>query len=133
MKGFVINIERAALENTNFRKVLYTAKNCQLVLMSLKPGEEIGSEVHTLDQFIRVEAGEGKSILNGKEETLKDGSVVLVPAGVEHNIINTSREHDMKLYTLYAPPNHRDKVIHKTKAEAEHDDEHFDGKTTELS
>lgn len=131
MNGYVINIEKASEENENFRKVLYTAKNSQLVLMSLKPGEEIGEEVHNLDQFIRCEVGKGKTILNGVESLIEDGFSVVIPAGVKHNIINTSQDSAMKLYTIYSPPNHRDRVIHKTKVEAEADDEHFDGKTTE--
>lgn len=131
MKGYIANIEQAALENENFRKVLYTAKNSQLVLMSLKPGEEIGEEVHQLDQFIRCESGEGKAVLDAVEHAIKDGFSVLVPAGAKHNIINTSPDKSMKLYTLYSPPNHRDGVIHQTKAQAEADEESFDGKTSE--
>lgn len=131
MKGFIINIEKASLENEYFRKVLYTAKNCQLVVMSLKPGEDIGEEIHQLDQFIRCETGQGKAILDGVEHQISDGFSVLVPAGAKHNIINTSAEKPLKLYTLYAPSNHRDGIIHKTKAEAEANEEHFDGKTTE--
>jgi mannose-6-phosphate isomerase-like protein (cupin superfamily) len=130
MKGYVTNIEQASLDNTNFRKVLYTGKNSQLVVMSLKPGEEIGSETHQLDQFIRIETASGKTILNGIEHDISDGSAVIVPAGVEHNIINTSKE-VMKLYTVYAPPNHKDGIVHATKQEAEADEEHFDGQTTE--
>ena len=130
--GYVTNIEKDSLENENFRKVLYTTKNTQLVVMSLKPKEEIGMEVHHLDQFIRVEKGTGKTILNGKESDLSDGFAVVVPAGTEHNIINTSEKEEMKLYTVYAPPNHRDGVVHPTKADAMADEEeHFDGKTTE--
>jgi mannose-6-phosphate isomerase-like protein (cupin superfamily) len=131
MKGFIGNIEKISLDNTDFRRVLYTAKNCQLVVMSLRSGEEIGAEVHQLDQFIRVEKGEGKAILDGVEHTLKDGSAIVVPAGARHNIINTSESEPLKLYTVYAPPNHRDGIVHKTKQEAESDEEHFDGKTTE--
>ena len=131
MKGYVANIEKASLENDNFREVLYTDKNLQLVVMSLKPGEDIGAEVHQLDQFIRCEAGEGKAILDGAEHALSNGFVIVVPAGAMHNIINTSTDKEMKLYTLYAPPNHKDGTIHRTKAEAETDEEHFDGKTTE--
>ena len=131
MNGYVINIEKAAGDNENFRKVLYTAKNSQLVLMSLKPGEEIGEETHNLDQFIRCETGKGKAILNAIEYAIEDGSSVVIPSGVKHNIINALESGEMKLYTLYSPPNHRDGVIHKTKVEAEVDDEHFDGKTTE--
>ncbi len=131
MSGYIANIERASLENEYFRQVLYTAKHCQLVVMSLKPNEDIGSEVHHLDQFIRCEAGEGKAIIDGVEHVICDGFVVIVPAGAEHNIVNTSAEHSLKLYTLYAPPNHRDGVIHHTKEEAEADEaEHFDGRTT---
>jgi len=131
MKGYVVNIEKASVENENFRKVLYTAKNSQLVVMSLKPGEDTGAEVHHLDQFIRCEAGVGKAILGGVEHDIGDGFAVVVPAGAEHNIVNTSPDKPMKLYTVYSPPNHRDGVIHKTKTEAEADDENFDGKTTE--
>ena len=130
--GYVTNIEKDSLDNGNFRKVLYTAKNSQLVVMSLKPKEEIGSEVHQLDQFIRVEKGNGKTVLNGKESELTDGSAVVVPAGTEHNIINTSETEEMKLYTVYSPPNHKDGTVHPTKADAMADEgEHFDGKTTE--
>lgn len=131
MKGYVTNIEAASLENAYFRKVLYTAKNCQLVVMSLNPGEDIGEEVHRLDQFIRCEAGEGKVVLGEIESEFTDGFVVIVPAGTRHNIINLSSLKPLKLYTLYAPPNHRDGVVHETKAIAETDEEHFDGKTTE--
>lgn len=132
MNGFVTNIEEASLRNEFFREVLYTDNHVQLVVMSLKPGEDIGMETHTdVDQFIRVEAGEGKAILNGVEHPLTDGSVIVVPQGVEHNVVNLSLEHPMKLYTLYAPPHHKDKTIHKTKAEAESSEEHFDGVTSE--
>ncbi|MFA6524389.1 MAG: cupin domain-containing protein [Candidatus Paceibacterota bacterium] len=131
MKGFVENIEKLSLDNELFRKVLYTAKNCQLVLMSLNVGEEIGAEVHHLDQFLRVESGEGKAVLDGVSHDISDGFAILVPAGTEHNIINTGAT-KMKLYTVYAPANHRDGVVHNTKADAEADEaEHFDGKTTE--
>jgi mannose-6-phosphate isomerase-like protein (cupin superfamily) len=131
MKGYVVNIERVSLENENFRQVLYTAKNSQLVVMSLGPNEDIGEEVHQLDQFIRCESGQGKAILDGVEYAISDGFVVIVPAGTRHNLANTSTEKPLKLYTLYSPPNHRDGVIHKTKADAEADEEHFDGRTTE--
>ena len=132
MKGYIANIEQLSLENDNFRRVLYTAKNSQLVVMSLKPNEDIGEEVHQLDQFIRCEAGTGKAILDDVPHIISDGFVVIVPAGTKHNIINTSADKPMKLYTLYAPPNHRDGVIHRTKEEAEADEaEHFDGNTTE--
>ncbi len=131
MKGYVTNIEKSTIENSNFRKVLYTAKNSQLVLMSLRPGEEIGEEVHELDQFLRIEAGTGKAVLDGVEHLIEDGSAIVVPAGARHNIINTSEDSDMKLYTLYSPPEHRDGVVRLTKAEAMVEEEHFDGKTTE--
>ncbi len=130
MKGYVINIEEAAKENNDFRRVLYTAEHSQLVLMSLKAGEEIGMEMHTLDQFFRVEKGEGKAVIEGVEHEIKDGSAIVIPAGTNHNIINTGSQ-EMKLYTIYSPPNHRDGVIHSTKEIAEADDEHFDGETTE--
>lgn len=132
MKGYVINIEKAAAENDNFRKVLYTAKYSQLVVMSLKPKEDIGEEVHAnLDQFIRVESGVGKAVLSGEDHPIGDGSVVVVPAGTKHNIINTSEDSKMKLYTLYSPPNHRLDVAHITKEEAMKDDEYFDGQLSE--
>jgi mannose-6-phosphate isomerase-like protein (cupin superfamily) len=131
MEGYVHSIEKAALKNKTFRTVLYTAKNCQLVVMSLKPGEDIGEEVHKLDQFLRVEKGKGKAVLDGVEHRIKPGFAILVPAGTRHNLINGPSGR-MKLYTLYAPPNHRDSVVHATKADAEADKEHFDGKTTEI-
>ncbi|HEX9934826.1 MAG TPA: cupin domain-containing protein [bacterium] len=130
MKGFVQDIEGIAVKNSEFRRVLYTAKNCQLVVMALKPKEEIGEEVHTLDQFFRVEEGSGEAILDGVRTAIQAGFAVLVPAGSNHNIINTGNV-PLKLYTLYAPPNHRDGVVHHTRKEAEVDDEQFDGKTTE--
>jgi len=130
MKGFIQNIEDLAVKNEDFRHVLYTAKNCQLVVMALKPKEEIGMEVHTLDQFFRVEEGTGEAILDGVHTAIKAGFAVLVPSGANHNIINTGSV-PLKLYTLYAPPNHRDGVVHPTRAEAEADNEQFDGKTTE--
>ncbi|MFA6106308.1 MAG: cupin domain-containing protein [Patescibacteria group bacterium] len=131
MKGYVTDILKATMENGNFRQVLYTAPSSQLVVMSLKPGEEIGAEVHELDQFIKIEKGEGKAVLNGIEYALKDDYAVVIPAGVNHNIINTSENEFMKLYTVYSPAEHRDGVIHPTREEAMADDEHFDGKTTE--
>jgi len=132
MKGYVINIEERALTNTYFREVLYTDERLQLVVMSLLPQEEIGEEVHQLDQFIRVEKGAGMAVLDGVRHALTDGSAVIVPKGTRHNIINGSSTEMMKLYTLYAPPNHKDGTIHATKAEAEADEaEHFDGITTE--
>jgi mannose-6-phosphate isomerase-like protein (cupin superfamily) len=130
MKGFVKNIESIAVKNEEFRRVLYTAKSCQLVVMALKPKEEIGAEVHTLDQFFRVEEGTGEAILDGVRTPIQAGFAVIVPAGAKHNIINTGTV-ALKLYTIYAPPNHRDGVVHRTRADAEADNEHFDGKTTE--
>ena len=130
MKGFVQDIESLAVQNDDFRQVLYTAQNCQLVLMALKPAEEIGAEVHTLDQFFRVEEGTGEAVLDGERTVISAGFAVLVPAGAKHNIINTGTV-ALKLYTLYAPPNHRDGIIHHTRAAAEADNEQFDGKTTE--
>ncbi|MGZ5066540.1 MAG: cupin domain-containing protein [Usitatibacter sp.] len=130
MKGFVQDIEDLAVKNGEFRRVLYTARHCQLVVMSLKPKEEIGAEVHQLDQFFRVEEGNGEAILDGVKTAIRAGFAVLVPAGTLHNIVNTGSA-PLKLYTLYAPPNHRDGVVHHTRAEAEADTEEFDGKTTE--
>ena len=132
MKGFVINIEEASLANENFREVLYTDSRVQLVVMSLAPLEDIGEEVHQLDQFIRVETGEGSAVLDGVAHEIGDGFAIVVPQGTRHNIINTSAEKPMKLYTVYAPPNHKDGTIHLTKEDAEADEsEHFDGTTTE--
>jgi mannose-6-phosphate isomerase-like protein (cupin superfamily) len=130
MKGYIADIEKVARSNQNFREVLYTAKNCQLVVMSLKPNEEIGMEVHTLDQFFRVEAGSGEAILDGVKTNIREGFAILVPAGTNHNIINSGVA-PLKLYTIYSPPNHRDKVVQETRAEAQADNEKFDGKTTE--
>ncbi len=130
MKGYVQDIESIATDNDDFRRVLYTARNCQLVVMALKPQEEIGAEVHKLDQFFRVEAGSGEAVLDGVRTAIQAGYAVIVPAGARHNIINTGAE-ALKLYTLYAPPNHRDGVVHATRADAEADTEHFDGKTSE--
>lgn len=122
MIGFVGNIEDSTSENNYFRKVLFTGQHIQLVLMCLKPNEEIGLEIHEItDQFLRIESGEGKVILNGEEHPIKDGDAIIVPAGVEHNVINTSSSEELKLYTIYAPPHHKDEVIHKTKEEAEAD------------
>ncbi len=119
MIGYVTNIERDTLENNNFRKVLYTSGNMQLVVMSLKAGEEIGLETHPEhDQFIRVDKGDAKAILNGEQSALTDGSCVIIPAGVEHNIVNTG-DGDLKLYTIYSPPEHPDGTIHATKADAD--------------
>jgi mannose-6-phosphate isomerase-like protein (cupin superfamily) len=131
MKGFEDNIEKLTLENNNFRKIIYTAKFSQLVVMSLEPKEEIGEEIHDGDQFFRFEKGTGVAVLEGKSQKVSDGDTVIVPAGTKHNIINTSDTEPLKLYTIYSPPHHRDGVVHATKQEAESDQEHFDGKTSE--
>ena len=117
MAGFLINIEKATLQNDNFRKVLNTAQNSQLVVMSLLPGEDIGTEVHDLDQFIRIESGKGKVILDGQEHAVEDDWAVVIPAGVEHNVINTSDSEKMKLYSIYSPPEHPEGTVHPTKAD----------------
>lgn len=120
MAGYSVNIEDRTQKNNFFREVLFTGPNSQLVVMALKPGEDIGVETHDdVDQFIRVESGTGKAILDGKEHKLEDGVAVVIPAGTEHNIINTSQSEPMKLYTVYTPPEHPDGTVHKTKAEAE--------------
>lgn len=129
-KGFVIDIEKETVNNNNFRKVLYTAKNSQLVIMSLKPKEDIGEEVHDVDQFFRVDAGTGRVVINGVTTRIKNGSAIVVPAGAKHNVINTGKE-DLKLYSIYSPPHHADGTIHKTKADALAAEESFSGKTTE--
>ncbi len=132
MKGFTTDIEKDTLENTNFRKVLYTGKHSQLVLMCLKPKEEIGMEVHPdNDQFFRFEKGQGKCIIDGHEYLLTDGVAVVVPAGAQHNIINTSSDEELKLYTIYSPAHHKDKIIRKTKEEALANEAEFDGVTSE--
>jgi len=132
MKGYSDNIEKLTLENKNFRQVLYTGKNCQLVLMSLKPNEDIGMEVHDEnDQFFRFENGAGKVIIDGNEYEVEDGSAIIVPAGAEHNIINTSSSESLNLYTIYSPPHHKDGIVRATKEAAEANDEDFDGTTTE--
>jgi len=125
MRGYITNIEKATLENELYRQVIFTANYSQLVLMNLKPGEEIGEEVHGLDQFFRFESGSGKVVLNGEEAQVGDGFAVVVPAGTRHNVINTSADKPLKLYTVYSPPNHKDKTIHATKADEK--EEHFDG------
>ncbi len=130
MHGYVKNIGAIAESNADFRQVLYTAKHSQLVVMSIPVGGEIGSEVHKLDQFFRVESGTGAAILDGVTTPVSEGFAILIPAGTTHNIINSGTA-DLKLYTLYSPPNHRDGVRHHTRADAEADTEHFDGKTTE--
>jgi len=128
-KGYVQDLENLATKNDDFRRVLYTAENCQLVLMALKPKEEIGAEVHQADQFFRVEEGSGEVVIAGVRMAIQAGFAVVVPGGTEHNIINTGSV-PLKLYTIYAPPNHRDGVVHHTRVDAEADNEHFDGKTT---
>lgn len=132
MKGFFGNIEQMTLENENFRKVLYTAKHSQLVLMSLRPNEEIGMEVHEdNDQFFRFERGQGKVIIDGNEYEVGDGVAIVVPAGAQHNVINTSDADELKLYTIYSPAHHKDGIVRATKEEAEADGPEFDGVTTE--
>ena len=120
MAGYLTNIEKATLDNIKFRRVLFTGPNAQLVVMALRPGEDIGLETHdNVDQFIRVEAGHGTALLDGKEHVVEDGSAVVIPAGTKHNIINSSRTEALKLYTIYSPPEHPDGTIHETKADAE--------------
>ncbi|MDO8183476.1 MAG: cupin domain-containing protein [bacterium] len=131
MKGYKDNIEQLTLANENFRQVVYTAPYSQLVLMSLKPGEEIGEEVHGGDQFFRFEGGTGKVVLGGVEQAVKDGDAVVVPASLKHNVINTSLTEPLKLYTIYSPPHHRAGTVHITKEQALADHEEFDGLTTE--
>jgi len=132
MKGYVAQIEQQTRRNTDFRRVLYTGKHSQLVLMSLKPGEEIGMETHEgVDQFFRFEGGEGKVFIDGVEHRVKDGNGVIVPAGAKHNVINTSKRATLRLYTIYSPPEHKDGVVRHTKKDAMTTEEHFDGQTTE--
>ena len=129
MKGYILNIEKETLANTDYRRVLYTGRHSQLVLMSLKPGEEIGNEMHGLDQFIRIEQGKARVVLNNKDEhEVVADFAFIVPADTWHNVVNIG-DRDLKLYTVYSPPNHKDGTIHKTKADET--EEHFDGKTTE--
>ncbi len=130
-KGYIENIEERALQNDAFRTVLYTAGHSQLVLMSLLPKQEIGEEVHDLDQFIRVEKGQGMAVIDGVIHEISDGFAIVIPEGARHNIINTSESEAMKLYTIYSPAHHKDGIIHVTKEQAETDTEHFDGITTE--
>lgn len=131
MKGFVEDIEELTEGNKDFRRVLYTGKHLQLVLMALQPGEEIGEEVHEdHDQFFRVEKGKGEVWIDGERTKIKSDDAIIVPAGAKHNVINTG-DKSLKLYTLYGPPDHKDGVVHKTKADAEASEEHFDGTTTE--
>lgn len=132
MKGFVTDIETAAKANANFRKVLYTGKHSQLVLMTLAPNEEIGMETHPdNDQFFRIETGQGKCIIDGNEYLIKDGYTIIIPAGAKHNIINTSKSAELKLYTLYSPAHHKDGIVRATKKDAEQNSAEFDGLTTE--
>ncbi|MGA2460641.1 MAG: cupin domain-containing protein [Candidatus Bathyarchaeia archaeon] len=132
MKGYVIQIEKETRKNADFRRVLYTGKHSQLVLMSLKPLEEIGAETHEdVDQFFRFERGEGKVVIDGVEHLVKDGNGIIVPAGARHNVINTSKRATLRLYTIYSPPEHKDGVVRHTKGEAMASEEHFDGRTTE--
>lgn len=128
MKGYVTNIEEETINNTDYRRVVYTAENSQLVLMSLAPGEEIGKETHHLDQFLRFEEGSGVVELDGVEHSVTDGDAVVIPEGTKHNVINTG-DTDLKLYSLYSPPEHKDGTVHKKKEDEE--EEHFDGVTTE--
>ena len=128
MRGYKINIEKATKENTDYRRVLYTALHSQLVLMNIKPGGEIGEEVHKLDQFIRIEEGDGKAILNGEEYSFSADDAIVIPQNTRHNIINTGST-DLRLYTVYSPPKHKDGTVHRTKADEK--EEHFDGATTQ--
>ena len=133
MKGYVDNIETVTVANEDFRRVLYTGAHLQLVLMTLKPGEEIGEEVHEdRDQFFRIEEGKGEVHIDGKANPVEDDFAVIVPAGARHNVVNTGSA-PLRLYTLYGPPEHRDGVVHKDKAQAtrDHDNDHWDGKTSE--
>lgn len=128
MKGYIANIEEETINNTDYRRVLYTAKNMQLVVMNIQPGDEIGMEVHELSQFIRLEQGSGVAILDGVETAISDDWAVVIPAGTQHNIVNTGAS-EMKVYSVYAPPEHKDGTVHTTKADEK--EEHFDGTTTE--
>ena len=131
MKGYIVQIEAATRDNQHYRRVLFTAQHSQLVLMNLKPGEEIGEEVHELDQFIRFEEGEGTVVLDGEKHAVSDGFAVVIPAGTRHNVVNSGSKAPLKLYSLYSPPEHKDGIVHKTKAEADADhDHHFDGRTS---
>lgn len=132
MKGYVTNLEQETEKNADFRRVLYTGKHSQLVLMSLKPGEEIGEETHEdVDQFFRFESGEGKVTIDGVEHLVRNGNGVIVPAGAKHNVLNTSKRMNLRLYTIYSPPEHQDGVVRHTKSEAMASEEHFDGRTSE--
>lgn len=132
MKGFKAAMEKETLANTNFRKVLYTSKHSQLVLMSLKPSEDIGEEIHAdNDQFFRFESGHGKCVIDGHEYLVEDGDAIIVPAGAKHNIINVSASERLNMYTIYSPAHHKDGILRTTKAEAEANEADFDGVTTE--
>ena len=132
MKGYVVLLEKETKKNADFRRVVYTGKHSQLVLMSLRPGEEIGEETHEdVDQFFRFERGEGKVIIDGVEHRIKDGNAVIVPAGAKHNVVNSSKRAYLRLYTIYSPPEHQDGVVRHTKKDAMASEEHFDGRTTE--
>lgn len=128
MTGYIVNIEKATLENTDYRRVLYTAKNSQLVLMNIQAGDEIGEEIHHLDQFIRIEQGQARVTLDGVDHDVQDDFAIVIPAGTKHNVVNTGTQ-ELKLYTVYSPPEHKDGLVEKTKADEI--EEHFDGKTTE--
>lgn len=130
MKGYIANIEKETKENDDYRRVLYTTHHSQLVLMNIRPGEEIGEEVHRLDQFIRFETGKGTVVLDDVAHAVESEYAVVIPSGTRHNVINTG-DTEMKLYTIYAPPEHRDGVVHRTKKESLVSEEHFDGTTTE--
>lgn len=132
MKGYHSNIEQDTVNNENFRKVVYTGKHCQLVLMSLKPREEIGHETHDEnDQFLRFEGGEGKCFIDDSEYDVTDGFAIIVPAGARHNVVNVSDSEELKIYTIYSPPHHKDGIVRATKQEAEENEEDFDGQATE--
>ncbi|HKT22871.1 MAG TPA: cupin domain-containing protein [Nitrososphaerales archaeon] len=132
MKGYTTRLEEQTRKNSYFRHVLYTGKHSQLVLMTLRPGEEIGAETHkTVDQFFRIETGNGVVVIDGKRHPVKDGSGIIVPAGAKHNVINTSKKSALRLYTIYSPPEHQDGVVRRTKAAAMARPEEYDGKPTE--
>lgn len=132
LKGYIINLEKETRKNADFRRVLYTGKHSQLVLMSLKPGEEIGEETHEdVDQFFRFEEGNGNVVIDGVEHRVNDGCGVIVPAGTKHNVVNVSISLNLKLYTIYSPPEHQDGIVRHTKRDAIASEEHFDGRTTE--
>lgn len=132
MRGFHTNIEQDTVGNTDFRRVLYTSKHSQLVLMSLRPKEEIGLETHPEnDQFLRFEGGRGAVFIDDNRYEVEDGDAVIVPAGARHNVVNLEETEELKIYTIYSPPHHKDGTVHTTKQQAETDDEEFDGTTTE--